>query len=81
MGIKISTVERLIWRYWRLGKISPAEKNSIAADILIKAERASSLERFKLELDEIQVNRLRQDLDTIANNEVATRVFAGTHDA
>lgn len=79
MGIRISTIERLIWRYWKLGKISPEEISSIAADMLIKAERALSLERFKLELDEIQVNRLRQGLDTIANNEVAIRVFAGAH--
>jgi hypothetical protein len=79
LGIEVLTVERLIWRYWKLEKTSSEEQNSIAVDILDKAQRATSLEQLKLELEKIQVNRLRHALDTRANDEIATRVFAAAH--
>jgi hypothetical protein len=79
MGIEISTVKRLIWRYWKLETTGAEEKSSIATDILTKAKRAPSLEALKLELGQIQVNRLRQVLDTRANDEIATRLFSAAH--
>jgi hypothetical protein len=79
MGIEISTVERLIRRYWQMETTSLDEKGSIATDILNKAKKASSLAQLKLELGQIQVKRLRHVLDTRANDEIATRVFAAAH--
>jgi hypothetical protein len=75
MGIETSTVERLIRRYWNLEKISIGDVSSLAADILGKAKIASSLHEFKLELNQIQVTRLRG----VTDDEIATRVFAAAH--
>ena len=51
----------------------------IGGEILKTAGQASSIEAFKSELAKVQVNRLRQKLDTAACDNIATRVFAAAH--
>jgi len=79
MSIDIATVERLMRRYWDTEKVKPEELRSVAVEILKLAKQGSSLEVFKSELGHMQVNRLRQTLDSRACEDIATRVFSAAH--